>query len=149
MDIGVNPSKPPWDLRAKEWRGVLRIFCCETSGKTLDRILATGVGSAEHINRASGPCRGTLLEPPPCVPCAPPGVPGQKFTGVARPACELIGVGETLSAARLEVGLRSGAQQEDMRWRVLVPLCGVQTDPFDEGVEFCSPDGRGQKLVGI
>lgn len=36
-----------------------------------------------------------------------------------------------------------------MRWRVLVPLCGVQTDPLDDGVELCSPDGTGQKLVGI
>jgi len=101
--------------------------CCEASGKTLDRILATGVGSAKLIIRARGPWRGMLLEL--LEPQAFEGVPGQKFTGVASPAgelfCEPCGVGGTLSGERMEAGLRSGAQQEDMRRSVLVPLCGV------------------------
>lgn len=52
------------------------------------------------------------------------GVPGQKFTGVARPSGD--GVLPPLSAERLGAVLRSGAQgHEDVRWIVLAALSGV------------------------
>lgn len=94
-DIGVNPSKPHWLLERIEVRGMLREPCC-ISEKILGRAPVTGVESVQDINRTNGPRRGKPLEPQPLT-----GVPGQKFTGVVRPAGEangeLTGVAPALS----------------------------------------------------
>lgn len=137
-----------------EVKGMLLLPFCMTSEKTFGCILATGVESVEeeYINRTKGPRRGILFEPQPLE-----GVPGQKFTGVARPAgepnCEPTGVAPALSAQRRGAGLlRSGAHGHEIERRSVPAPCGVWTDPLDEGVEICSPvqlDGAGQKLTGV